>query len=231
MDTILSNNNLDILELNSLNLTTFQISLPMIIMTILGVICFSYLFGKYVPKLLGYEFKGITLALGGLFSSLLMLLVIRIIESSGYTSNIDGILGIFLVLIPILISICIIDLKYFEIPDEFNFIILILGLLFVALTGNVQNLLSGVILFILFFALAILFQGGIGGGDVKMVLGLGMFIPFGMSIVTFLLVTFIAGALLSTFLVLSRIKSAKDVIPFGPFLILGYLYCVVNLVL
>ena len=59
-----------------------------------------------------------------------------------------------------------------------------------------------------------------GGGDVKLAFLIGLVNGFPMSIAAIIL-GFITGALFSVILMLAKRKGMKDVIPFGPFLVLG----------
>jgi leader peptidase (prepilin peptidase)/N-methyltransferase len=61
---------------------------------------------------------------------------------------------------------------------------------------------------------------GMGGGDVKLAFMIGLVNGFPMNIVAVVL-GFVTGALFSVILMAMRRKGLKDVIPFGPFLILG----------
>lgn len=71
-------------------------------------------------------------------------------------------------------------------------------------------------------AVALLSRGGMGGGDVKLMLPLGFY--FGLpGTLLLLLLAFVAGGLTGGLLMLLKIKGRKDAIPFGPFLALGAL--------
>lgn len=61
---------------------------------------------------------------------------------------------------------------------------------------------------------------GMGGGDVKLAFLIGLINGFPLSIIAIVL-AFLSGAIYSTLLMIIKRKGMKDVIPFGPFLILG----------
>lgn len=61
---------------------------------------------------------------------------------------------------------------------------------------------------------------GMGGGDVKLAFLIGLVNGFPLNVVAIVL-AFLTGAIFSTVLMLLRKKGMKDVIPFGPFIILG----------
>lgn len=83
------------------------------------------------------------------------------------------------------------------------------------------NVGAGLGICLFFYLLVILTQErGMGGGDVKLGLLIGLFNGFPNGIIAIFL-GFISGSLVSVFLILSTKKGLKDVVPFGPFLILG----------
>jgi leader peptidase (prepilin peptidase) / N-methyltransferase len=63
-------------------------------------------------------------------------------------------------------------------------------------------------------------ERGMGGGDVKLGLLIGLFNGFPNGVIAVFL-GFISGSIVSIALILFSKKSFKDVVPFGPFLILG----------
>jgi len=72
-----------------------------------------------------------------------------------------------------------------------------------------------------FWLLIIITRGkGMGGGDVKLAFLIGIVNGFPMNIVAIIL-GFVIGAVYSSILMILGRKSMKDVIPFGPFLIIG----------
>lgn len=70
----------------------------------------------------------------------------------------------------------------------------------------------GVILLIYLFA-----RGGMGEGDIKLGAFIGLITGF-PAVFTALLLSFISGGLIGTFLLITRIRTRKQAIPFGPFL-------------
>ncbi len=74
----------------------------------------------------------------------------------------------------------------------------------------------------LFYLIALLSRGGMGGGDIKMMAMVGAFLGWK----AILLTTFIgslSGSLVGIFLMVAKGKGRKSKIPFGPFLALGAL--------
>ena len=83
-----------------------------------------------------------------------------------------------------------------------------------------NSILAAALAFLFFFLIRLSFPRGIGGGDEKMALLLGLML--GMSgVLTALLCAIFAGGIVASVLLLSRRRGRKDEIPYGPFLALG----------
>ena len=83
-------------------------------------------------------------------------------------------------------------------------------------------LLGGVVAFVVFFligalAYLILKKEGMGGGDMKLVLVIGLFMGLKNFVQIFVLSFFIAS-IVSIFLLITKKKDKQDYIPFGPYL-------------
>ena len=75
----------------------------------------------------------------------------------------------------------------------------------------------------LFYALILITKGeGMGGGDVKLGFLMGMVLGY-PNILLALFVGFISGAVVGVPLVVGKKKNMKSMVPFGPFLIFGFL--------
>lgn len=72
----------------------------------------------------------------------------------------------------------------------------------------------------LFYAVAVLSRGGMGGGDIKMMAMVGSLMGWKSVLLTTFLGSLV-GAVFGTFLMLFKGKGRKTKIPFGPFLALG----------
>jgi leader peptidase (prepilin peptidase)/N-methyltransferase len=127
-----------------------------------------------------------------------------------------------LAFISVLIPIVFIDLKHQIIPDKLNLVGAILGLLIlsfndVSLFSSVLGSVAGGLIMLL---IAIVSRGGMGGGDVKMMAMMGLFLGLKLTFLA-LFFSFVIGGLGSLLLILFGIKKRKDYIPFGPFLAIG----------
>ena len=86
--------------------------------------------------------------------------------------------------------------------------------------GIINGVIGGTIGFALFLIPALIFRGGMGWGDVKMAALIGL--VTGPLLVLFTLAMgAILGALVGVILLLLKIKTRKEAIPFGPFLSLA----------
>jgi leader peptidase (prepilin peptidase)/N-methyltransferase len=88
-------------------------------------------------------------------------------------------------------------------------------------TALVRAAVGGVAYFAVLFVLALIAGGGFGFGDVKLGFFLGMYLAYQSwgSLVVGIFGSFLIGGLVGLLLVVLRIRSRKDKIPFGPYLV------------
>ncbi len=118
----------------------------------------------------------------------------------------------------ILIIVSVIDLKHKIIPDSLNISVAAIGIMLILYDNSIlsDRLLGALIGFVMFFIIALL-TDAMGGGDTKLIAGLGLI--FGLKGVLFIVFySFVIGAVISLVLLFAKIKSRKDEIPFGPFI-------------
>ena len=125
---------------------------------------------------------------------------------------------VYFVLAPTLVIITVVDIKHQIIPDIITLPGLALGLAAGSYSIGYANSFMGFLLGCgLFYLLAILSNGGMGGGDIKYIAAAGAFVGWQKV----LLIIFI-GAVLGTFVGLFQIgfqkKTRKNIIPFGSLL-------------
>lgn len=109
--------------------------------------------------------------------------------------------------------------------DEFGRYLLQVGYWHSQMLGIIKRLgytvLSSIGLGLFFWLLIVITKGkGMGGGDVKLAVLIGLFNGFPINIVAIVL-AFVLGAIYSGIMMAFGKKGMKDAIPFGPFLILG----------
>jgi leader peptidase (prepilin peptidase)/N-methyltransferase len=121
----------------------------------------------------------------------------------------------------LLIVISFIDLKTQEIPDELIIFGLITSIIFIFIDNFKISLLDGALGFLLggglFLLIAIVSNGSMGGGDIKLMAVLGLWLGWKYILMVSLL-SFIIGSIVSIILIILKIKGRKDYIPFGPFI-------------
>ncbi len=139
----------------------------------------------------------------------------------------------FALLIPMLISALMIDYKLQIIPNRLNLTMFEVGLLLTFLYGTVNiniavNMLLGMVagagIFLVITLLGGLIAGkeAMGFGDVKLMGALGLYFGFS-EIIVISLIAFLLGAIISIFLIATKIKKADEYIPFGPFIVIAAL--------
>jgi len=121
----------------------------------------------------------------------------------------------------LLLMIFFIDLEHRIIPNLLTYPGIVLGLALSAANGRLPNALAASLGAGLFFLLVILAsRGGMGLGDAKLGAMMGAFLGW-PSIAVALVISFVLGGAAGALLVLLKLRSRKDVIPFGPALALG----------
>ncbi|MDK2918463.1 MAG: leader peptidase (prepilin peptidase) / N-methyltransferase [Candidatus Petromonas sp.] len=129
----------------------------------------------------------------------------------------------FFVQASILIVVSFIDLEYQIIPDKIVAFALITGItlnIFTKDVGAFSSLLGLAVGGGTLLIIAIISGGAMGGGDIKLMGAMGAFLGLRAAVLA-LLISFILGGIIGLLLIVFKIKSRKDYIPFGPFLALG----------
>ena len=135
---------------------------------------------------------------------------------------------VYIILSSALIIIAFIDLNQQIIPDVISLPGIVIGFIvsfFVPYISFVDSILGivvggGIILIIGLGGSVIYKKEAMGGGDVKLSAMIGAFLGWRYIIIS-LFLGFFLGALIGIILIIMKIKKREDVIPFGPFIILG----------
>ncbi|MFO7636305.1 MAG: prepilin peptidase [Clostridia bacterium] len=128
-----------------------------------------------------------------------------------------------LVAVYVLIAVFFIDLEHMIIPDSLVVVLLVNAILYVVIVREVPFLDAGIGFLaasLPLFLIAWATKGGLGGGDIKLMAAMGVFLGW-KSILLSLLIGCVLGALVSLGLMVFKKKKKKDLIPFGPFLCMG----------
>ena len=137
---------------------------------------------------------------------------------------------VYIILSSALIIIAFIDLNEQIVPDVISLPGIGVGLIlsfFVPYLSFINSALGvvvggGIILIIALVGSMIFKKEAMGGGDVKLAAMIGAFLGWRYTIIS-LFLGFFLGALAGIYLILSKIKSKEDMVPFGPFIALGSL--------
>ena len=135
---------------------------------------------------------------------------------------------IYIILSSALIIIAFIDLNEQIVPDVISLPGIAIGFIisfFVPYISFINSALGvlvggGIILIIALGGSAIFKKEAMGGGDVKLAAMIGAFLGWRYIIIS-LFLGFFLGALTGIILIMAKIKSREDVVPFGPFIVLG----------
>jgi leader peptidase (prepilin peptidase)/N-methyltransferase len=142
------------------------------------------------------------------------------------------------------VAITVIDLENGIIPNSITYPLMIVSIILATFMGSVitnnifvidffhwratlpflanlfESITGGLLAFILLLLIALISRGGMGLGDVKLAALIGFMTGFPLVIIS-IFVSIIAGGIVAVILLISRRKTRKDSVPFGPFLCLG----------
>lgn len=179
---------------------------------LIPIISFIWLNGKcrYCGKPIAWQYPAVELASG--------LLLVEIIWQFGF--NLSSYLLIFLTLF--LIPLFAIDLKSMLVPDILSYPAVLIAFLFGLSSYRISDIILGLLLGAGVLALIVLMGRGkwMGTGDIVLggILGFATAYPL---IFLSLPLSFVLGAIVSLVLLGLKLKTMKDPVAFGPFLILS----------
>lgn len=141
----------------------------------------------------------------------------------------------FFILASILIAVSFIDIDYQIIPDEIIIVGLVVGFLYPIIGHKItfiNSILGGLSGFLSLYILSVFYtmitgRIGLGGGDMKLMGVVGLFLgPF--ATFTAIMVGSFIGVFYSFILILMKRIGLRQPIPYGPFLSLGTLFVIFN---
>ena len=134
------------------------------------------------------------------------------------------------------LALALIDLDVRRLPNSIVLPSYVVGAALLALPAAInpdwaaagRALLAMAVLFVLFLAIAYLYRGGMGLGDVKLAGVLGLYLGWlgWSSVVVGAFSGFVLGGLVGVALMVARRASRRTAIPFGPFMLAGALLAV-----
>jgi leader peptidase (prepilin peptidase)/N-methyltransferase len=128
----------------------------------------------------------------------------------------------------LLLIISFIDIEHGIIPNRLILLLLVWSVAWQLLypDGSLEGASLGLLVGGgLFYLIAALSKGGMGGGDIKLMAALGFATGWPLVFVVFLL-AFLLGSVVGIFLLVGRRKIWGDSLPFGPFLSFAFLISV-----
>lgn len=152
------------------------------------------------------------------------ILYIVMFQSFGFTMD----FFFFSIISSILIVVLFIDLKHMVIHDSLILSIVALEVIHKIVlyyfNGSMNlktSFLGGLLAGGLFLLIVLISGGGMGEGDITLIASVGFILGTKLVFLNILL-SFIIGAIVSLFLLGFKIKTRKDPIPFGPFIIVSF---------
>ncbi|MFZ5754398.1 MAG: prepilin peptidase [Bacillota bacterium] len=140
-----------------------------------------------------------------------------------YGLSARGVAGCFLFSLALVIGQ--IDLEHYLIPDSLVITLLAGGVVYHFFSqemGILNRILGLAVGFAIPFLLAVVSRGGMGGGDIKLTAAMGFWLGF-PGVFYALFVGALVGSITGILLIALKRKKRRDPIPFGPFLVLGFL--------
>ena len=172
----------------------------------------------------------------GLMSVMFILFIVLLyvcgIDLENWYANIRTVS--YFMLLPLLVSAFLIDIKAQIIPNRLVLTAFEIGLVVTFLEGifspsgmtlalnRFEGMIAGTVIFLVITLLGGIFTGkeAMGMGDIKLIGTLGLF--FGLrSIISISVISFIVGAIASIVILIFKIKKPNDYIPFGPFIVIA----------
>lgn len=108
------------------------------------------------------------------------------------------------------------DLKYYRLPDKITYLIILAGLMAAVYNNTLYSSLMGalfgfgVLLLAGMISLAVNGASGVGGGDIKLAAGLGMWFGFVPNLTGGIMLLILASGIVGIIFKLARNRSARD---------------------
>ncbi|WP_326911550.1 prepilin peptidase [Sedimentibacter sp. MB31-C6] len=114
-----------------------------------------------------------------------------------------------------------IDYKQKIIPDKLNIIIVLLGIIntMIDFKNCKVYIALAAIIFTVFLFIAIVTDGGIGGGDIKLLTALSLI--FGISMLEIIIFALLIASIISIYLIIVRKQKYNSSIALGPYICIG----------
>ncbi|MFS0561865.1 prepilin peptidase [Terribacillus sp. 179-K 1B1 HS] len=130
-----------------------------------------------------------------------------------------------LILVSMSAILFVTDMRFMLIPNKILLFFLPLFIILRIITPLEpwwDSIVGAIVAFVLLFLVILFSRGGMGGGDLKLFVVLGVILGWKGVLLTFFLSSVI-GAVISLVLLSAKILNRKQAIPFGPYILLGAL--------
>ena len=125
---------------------------------------------------------------------------------------------VYFFIFSLLFIISVVDLKNQTISNKLTFTIFVVSLIYKVYEGSLLDSIKGLLTgFVIFYVIAIISKGGMGGGDIKLVASVGTLLGFEATL-SMISLSFILGGVVAIILLITKVKTRKDSIPFAPFI-------------
>ena len=130
----------------------------------------------------------------------------------------------------LLIAAAVYDARWYLLPDSFTLPTIFIGIIYVVASNTlfgqhdaIQHILMAGLFAVLFTTLNLISSGKwLGDGDIRLAIIMGLMLSFDQFVVA-VFFSFNIAAAVSLWLIATHRKSRKDIIPLGPFLVVGTL--------
>lgn len=139
----------------------------------------------------------------------------------------------FIILTFLLVVLSFIDIDHFWLPDKITLPMIVIGILLsfvtnIGILGSIYGAIFYSLPLLLMYLIGeyILKKDIMGFGDVKLAAGIGAFIGYNTfnDVYWFFMISCLLGSVIGVGLILAKIKTRKDLVPFGPYLaVAGYI--------
>ncbi|MGI6500235.1 MAG: prepilin peptidase [Anaerostipes sp.] len=130
---------------------------------------------------------------------------------------------LYFLFLAILTAIAFVDIDTMEIPNGFNIAIFVLGVVSIFVFPELTMLERVIGIFsvsVPMTLISLLVPGAFGGGDIKMMAAVGLFLGWKLCLLSWFLAILVGGAY-GIYLLAAKKKGKKDHFAFGPFLCVG----------
>jgi len=115
-----------------------------------------------------------------------------------------------------------IDLRYMLLPDVVIIPCIVLSVIYGILHGFPYNFITAGIFALIFYLLRVLFKGGLGTGDIELIVIFSLMLGFYSTLLVIIFSSLI-GTIYGLYLIKKGRAGMKTKIPFGPFLISSFI--------